>query len=320
MAKTSKAQKEAMEQQAQQPLPEAPSFEKAKPAIHTYNDQGKKNGVEWKDMSNADREESVRQSDRNLVGQHAKAMKERGETAYYMKDATKQELEATLPYNARTGQPFNGWLEEKMRMHTQLNNFKESKYMTLDQAHSMGIKMQTLKDKDGNELINEKSGKPMYPIGVKFAYLKEYEKVPVKDKDGNIMYQKDEKGNDITYTDRNGETHKNPVTEVVKLKEPKVETKTFYNVEQLDCSQQKYAFKEKDLTNRREFQANLEKNEQEVQSNLSQFGLLPLTQKNLERHMDATTMGRDFKAIEKTIKLEPTQNFVQKQPELDFGR
>ena len=269
-------------------MQEAPTYQRPEPKIH--------NDKKWQDMPNAEREESLRQSDRNLVGQHAKAMKERRETAYYMKNASKEELEATLPYNPRTGQPFNGWLEEKMRMHQQLNNLKEAKYMTLDQAHANGMKLPPLKDENGEILKNKNTGADMYPIGVKFGYVKEYEKVPLKDKDGNIIYQKDENGKDITWTDSKGIEHKNPVMQTIKLEQPKIETITYYNVEQLDRSNQKYIDKPLDLTKRHEFQKGLEERGQEVQSNLSQFKLLPLTQKNLEKHMDASTMGRYLKA------------------------
>ena len=262
-------------------------------------------------MTNAEREESGRQSDRNLVGKHAKAMKERGEKPFYTKDWSAEEIAKTTPHNALTGEAYGGMLETKMRMHQEMNGFKEAKYVTLNQAHYAGMKLDPLTNEDGSVKTTDK-GSTMYPIGVKFQYLKEFEMVPKRDSNGDIIPKLNKDGQPITYVDNKGNTQVQAQMEKVKLEKPRIETTTLYNVEQLNRSNQKYAFKDLDLSAKQEYAKNLEAQNLTIQTDLSQFKLLPNTKKQLEAFMDASAMGRDYKVpqIERT-NLNNTQSVVQ---------
>lgn len=280
---------------------EAPAMENTSPAPKAHPEKS------WAQMTNAEREESLRQSDRNLVGQHAKAMKESGQVPFYKRDASKEQLEATTPFNPTTGQPYGSWLEAKMRMHQELNGFKEAKYVSVKQANFNQVTLKPLTDENGNVKINEKSGKPMYPIGVKMGYMQEYELQPKKDQQGNTIY--------TDKVDNRGE--KIPVFEKVALKEPRLETVTFYNVEQLDTSRQKNPDKAIDLSKRQEFQRNLANEARDIRTDLSQFKLLPQTQKELETFIDATTKGKNFEAPQqyKMQEIQSSTNTKSKENE-----
>ena len=284
-------------------LPEWEQYQAPKPQAHTEK--------AWEQMSNPEREESGRQSDRNLVGKHAKAMKERGETPFYAKDWSAEEIAKTTPHNALTGEAYGGMLETKMRMHQEMNGFKEAKYVTLNQAHYAGMKLDPLTNEDGSVKTTDK-GSTMYTIGVKFQYLKEFEMVPKRDSNGDIIPKLGKDGQPITYVDNKGNTQVQAQMEKVKLEKPRIETTTLYNVEQLNRSNQKYAFKDLDLSAKQEYAKNLEAQNLTIQTDLSQFKLLPNTKKQLEAFMDASAMGRDYKVpqIERT-NLNNTQSVVQ---------
>lgn len=316
MAKTKKAneaKQETLEPQAHAEAHEAVNepmlpaweqkYQRPKPQAHTEKN--------WEQMTNAEREESGRQSDRNLVGKHAKAMKERGETPFYAKDLSAEEIAKTTPHNALTGEAYGGMLETKMRLHQEMNGFKEAKYVTLNQAHYAGMTLDPLKNDDGSVRTTDK-GSTMYPIGVKFQYLKEFEMVPKKDKDGNEIPKLNKDGQPITYVDNKGETKIQYQMEKVKLEKPRIETTTLYNVEQLNRSNQKLAFKDLDLSAKQQYAKNLEAQNLTIQTDLSQFKLLPNTKRQLEAFMDASAMGRDYKVPElERTNLNNMQNVVQ---------
>ena len=316
MARTKKAnepKQETLEPQAHAEAHEAVNepmlpaweqkYQRPKPQAHTEKN--------WEQMTNAEREESGRQSDRNLVGKHAKAMKERGETPFYAKDLSAEEIAKTTPHNALTGEAYGGMLETKMRLHQEMNGFKEAKYVTLNQAHYAGMTLDPLKNDDGSVRTTDK-GSTMYPIGVKFQYLQEFKMVPKKDKDGNEIPKLNKDGQPITYVDNKGETKIQYQMEKVKLEKPRIETTTLYNVEQLNRSNQKLAFKDLDLSAKQQYAKNLEAQNLTIQTDLSQFKLLPNTKRQLEAFMDASAMGRDYKVpqIERT-NLNNTQSVVQ---------
>lgn len=311
--KTNEPKQETLEPQAHAEVNEAVNepmlpaweqkYQKPKPQAHTEKN--------WEQMTNAEREESGRQSDRNLVGKHAKAMKERGETPFYAKDLSAEEIAKTTPHNALTGEAYGGMLETKMRLHQEMNGFKEAKYVTLNQAHYAGMTLDPLKNDDGSVRTTDK-GSTMYPIGVKFQYLKEFEMVPKKDKDGNEIPKLNKDGQPITYVDNKGETKIQYQMEKVKLEKPRIETTTLYNVEQLNRSNQKLAFKDLDLSAKQQYAKNLEAQNLTIQTDLSQFKLLPNTKRQLEAFMDASAMGRDYKVPElERTNLNNMQNVVQ---------
>ena len=284
-------------------LPAWEQYQAPKPQAHTEKN--------WEQMTNAEREESGRQSDRNLVGKHAKAMKERGEKPFYTKDWSAEEIAKTTPHNALTGEAYGGMLETKMRLHQEMNGFKEAKYVTLNQAHYAGMKLDPLTNDDGSVKTTDK-GSTMYPIGVKFQYIKEFEMVPKRDSNGDIIPKLSKDGLPITYVDNKGNTQVQAQMEKVKLEKPRIETTTLYNVEQLNRSNQKYAFKDLDLSAKQQYAKNLEAQNLTIQTDLSQFKLLPNTKRQLEAFMDASAMGRDYKVPElERTNLNNTQSVVQ---------
>ena len=99
--------------------------------------------------------------------------------------------------------------------------------------------------------------------------------------------------------------------EKVKLEKPRIETTTLYNVEQLNRSNQKHAFKDLDLSAKQQYAKNLEAQNLTIQTDLSQFKLLPNTKKQLEAFMDASAMGRDYKVPELEKNNLNTQSVVQ---------
>ena len=252
--------------------------------------------VAWDDKTNAEREASINGYHASIIVKTSKIAREENkpEMAFWNKNMSKEELANTVPYNAKTGQPYTNVSDVILRCVQKLNNYQEPTFLTMNEANLLGGKLKKALDENGKEILT-KNGKTAYVKGVKIPYIKKGEwQTKLDDKGNPITIQAKDKEGNFKF-DGKGLPVMREVKEFVEFKEPMLETITLYHTSQfdnLDLSK----LKERDLSK-------LEKRAQYFKENpealkkperITSFGLNANIAENLSNFVKAVKSGVDF--------------------------
>ncbi|CUU72747.1 ArdC-like ssDNA-binding domain-containing protein [Campylobacter hyointestinalis] len=195
----------------------------------------------WEQMDNAEKKESFDKYMKFKLFEAHKTGK-----ADWQKDMSKEEVDNTIPYNAKTGSTYSRETSMLLRAEMAIKGYEKPQFVTMEQGNAMGGVLKLKHDEQTGEVVKTKNGKDARVDGVKMLYITDHELRPkidkdgkevtavVKDKDGNVKHDK-ETGMPITYA----------VKEKIPIK-PRLETKTLYHVSQFDGLDQAQ-IKERDL-------------------------------------------------------------------------
>lgn len=261
----------------------------------------------WEQKNNFERLESINSYNRMIIATNIKQARQNGNQPFYSIDMQLKDIDATMPYNPSNGKPFGGELSMVMRADAQTRGYESAEYITMKQANFLGGKLRQEQDENGKLLFNE-NGTKKYPQGVKSAFLAEFEYQPKTNENGEIIQAKDKNGK--PKFDNRGE--KVPVMEKIALKEPKLETVTYYHISSFDnIDNAKLQKRNMNVVN--EYRKELQGQQNDYRSNLSHLGLAPKTQKDLENFLDSQTKGKDYQAIQHTNLREMQNELSQSQ-------
>lgn len=195
----------------------------------------------WEQMDNAEKKESFDKYMKFKLFEAHKTGK-----ADWQKDMSKEEVDNTMPYNAKTGNTYSRETNMLLRAEMAIKGYDKAQFVTMEQGNAMGGVLKLKHDEQTGEVVKTKNGKDARVDGVKMLYITDHELRPkidkdgkevtavVKDKDGNVKHDK-ETGMPITYV----------VKEKIPIK-PRLETKTLYHVSQFDGLDES-KIKERDL-------------------------------------------------------------------------
>ena len=196
----------------------------------------------WNQMDNAEKKESFDKYMKYKLFEAHKTAK-----ADWQKDMSKEEVDRTIPYNAKTGATYSRETSMLLRAEMAIKGYDKPQFVTMEQGNAMGGILKLKHDEKTGEILTTKNGLQARVDGVKMLYIADHEIRPkldrdgkeimavVKDKDGNIKYDK-ETGESMTYV----------VKEKIPIN-PRLETKTLYHVSQFDGLDES-KIKERDLT------------------------------------------------------------------------
>ncbi|KGI55668.1 ArdC-like ssDNA-binding domain-containing protein [Campylobacter sp. MIT 97-5078] len=252
--------------------------------------------VKWEDKTNAEREASINSYHASIIVKTSQQAREQNkpEMAFWNKNMSKEEIANSMPYNAKTGQPYTNVSDVILRCVTQLNGYKEPTFLTMNEANLLGGKLKKQLDQDGNEVLT-KNGKTAYVLGVKIPYVQEGQwqnkvdennqviKTQAKDKEGNFKF--DEKGQPVM----------REVKEYVPFKAPMLETINLYHISQftdLDTSKLKPRDLSKVEKRAEYFRQNPEKLAKPER--ITNFGLNANLAQNLSNFVKAVKSGNDY--------------------------
>lgn len=267
--------------------------------------------VSWEDKTNAQREASLNSYTASIIMKTNKTAREENkpELAFWNKNMSKEEIANSVPYNAKTGQPYTNVSDVVLRCVQKLNNYKEPTFITMNEANLLGGKLKKALDENGKETLT-KNGKTAYVQGVKIPYLKEGEWQSKVDKDGNVIQTQAKDKNGNLKFDEKGKPVMRDVKEFVPYKAPMLETIQLYHTSQfigLDESK----LKARDLSK-------LEKRAEYFQKNptalakperITNLGLNANLAQNLHNFVKAVKSGADYtrantQQIDRTAKKE----------------
>ena len=252
--------------------------------------------IDWENKTNAQREASINSYHASIIVKTSKMAREENkpEMAFWNKNMSKEEINNSIPYNAKTGQPYTNVSDVILRCVQKLNNYKEPTFITMNEANLLGGKLKKALDENGKEMLT-KNGKTAYVQGVKIPYIEKGEwknklddkgnviQTQAKDKDGNLKF--DEKGLPIM----------RDVKEFVPFKEPMIETITLYHTSQFE-GLDKSKLKERDLSKIERRAEYFQKNPEALQKpeRITSFGLNANLAQNLSNFVKAVKSGVDF--------------------------
>lgn len=261
----------------------------------------------WENKNNFERLESINSYNRMIIATNIKQARQNGNEPFYRKSMEIKDIDATMPFNPSNGKPFGGELSMVMRADAQTRGYESAEYITMKQANFLGGKLRQEQDEKGKLLFNE-NGTKKYPNGVKSAYMAEFEYKPKTNENGEIIQAKDKDGK--PKFDNKGNIV--PVMEKIALKEPKLETVTYYHISSFDnIDNAKLQKRNMNVVN--EYRKELQGQQNDYRSNLSHLGLAPKTQKDLENFLDSQTKGKDYQAIQHTNIREVQNELSQSQ-------
>ncbi|CUU72748.1 ArdC-like ssDNA-binding domain-containing protein [Campylobacter hyointestinalis] len=196
----------------------------------------------WEQMDNAEKKESFDKYMKFKLFEAHKTGK-----ADWQKDMSKEEVDNTIPYNAKTGNTYSRETNMLLRAEMAIKGYDKAQFVTMEQGNAMGGVLKLKHDEQTGEVVKTKNGKDARVDGVKMLYIADHELRPKLDKDGKEVTAvvKDKDGN-VKYDQETGQ----PMTYVVKEKipiKPRLETKTLYHVSQFDGLDES-KIKERDLT------------------------------------------------------------------------
>lgn len=269
--------------------------------------------VAWEDKTNAQREASLNNYTASIIIKTSKTAREeeKPEMAFWNKNMSKEEIANSIPYNAKTGQPYTNTSDVVLRCVQKLNNYKEPTFITMQEANLLGGKLKKALDENGNEL-KTKNGKTAYVQGVKIPYLKEGEWMPKLDAEGKpIQTQAKDKNGNLKFDDK-GQAIMREVKEFVPYKAPMLETIQLYHTSQfigLDESK----LKPRDLSRLEKRAEYFQKNPSALNKpeRVTSLGLNANVAENLHNFVKAVKSGQDYtrvnnlnKTIDRSAKKE----------------
>lgn len=191
--------------------------------------------IQWADMTNAQRDESIKKSFASIIVKTAKTAREENkpEMAFWNKNMTLEEIDNTMPYNPCNGKPYENTTQVILRCIVALNGYDIPLFLTANEANRLEGKLKKELDENGKEKLTE-NGKTAYVKGVKIPYIKKGEWVAQKDDMGNpiLIQAKDREGK--PRFDEKGEPIMREAKEYKEYIKPILETTTLYHISQFD--------------------------------------------------------------------------------------
>ncbi|CUU87705.1 Antirestriction protein [Campylobacter hyointestinalis subsp. hyointestinalis] len=258
----------------------------------------------WEQMDNAEKKESFDKYMKFKLFEAHKTGK-----ADWQKDMSKEEVDNTMPYNAKTGNTYSRETNMLLRAEMAIKGYDKAQFVTMEQGNAMGGVLKLKHDEQTGEVVKTKNGKDARVDGVKMLYITDHELRPkidkdgkevtavVKDKDGNVKHDK-ETGMPITYV----------VKEKIPIK-PRLETKTLYHVSQFDGLDES-KIKERDLTAVTHYRE--QSKNQDFEAKISYGKTLGISG-NLEKQLDNLTLAQ-IKGVDyynPAVKVEMTKEKAQ---------
>lgn len=165
----------------------------------------------WNQMDNAEKKESFDKYMKYKLFEAHKTAK-----ADWQKDMSKEEVDRTIPYNAKTGATYSRETSMLLRAEMAIKGYDKPQFVTMEQGNAMGGILKLKHDEKTGEILTTKNGLQARVDGVKMLYIADHEIRPkldrdgkeimavVKDKDGNIKYDKETGGsNDLCCKGKN---------------------------------------------------------------------------------------------------------------------
>lgn len=258
----------------------------------------------WEQMDNAEKKESFDKYMKYKLFEAHKTGK-----ADWQKDMSKEEVDNTMPYNAKTGNTYSRETNMLLRAEMAIKGYDKAQFVTMEQGNAMGGVLKLKHDEQTGEVVKTKNGKDARVDGVKMLYIADHELRPKLDKDGKEVTAvvKDRDGN-VKYDQETGQ----PMTYVVKEKipiKPRLETKTLYHVSQFDGLDES-KIKERDLTAVTHYRE--QSKNQDFEAKISYGKTLGISG-NLEKQLDNLTLAQ-IKGVDyynPAVKVEMTKQKAQ---------
>ncbi|PPB55963.1 ArdC-like ssDNA-binding domain-containing protein [Campylobacter hyointestinalis] len=258
----------------------------------------------WEQMDNAEKKESFDKYMKFKLFEAHKTGK-----ADWQKDMSKEEVDNTMPYNAKTGNTYSRETNMLLRAEMAIKGYDKAQFVTMEQGNAMGGVLKLKHDEQTGEVVKTKNGKDARVDGVKMLYIADHELRPKLDKDGKEVTAvvKDKDGN-VKYDQETGQ----PMTYVVKEKipiKPRLETKTLYHVSQFDGLDES-KIKERDLTAVTHYRE--QSKNQDFEAKISYGKTLGISG-NLEKQLDNLTLAQ-IKGVDyynPAVKVEMTKQKAQ---------
>ncbi|HDX6248808.1 TPA: hypothetical protein RPV96_002050, partial [Campylobacter fetus subsp. venerealis] len=221
----------------------------------------------------------------------------------------KEEVDNTMPYNAKTGNTYSRETNMLLRAEMAIKGYDKAQFVTMEQGNAMGGVLKLKHDEQTGEVVKTKNGKDARVDGVKMLYIADHELRPKLDKDGKEVTAvvKDKDGN-VKYDQETGQ----PMTYVVKEKipiKPRLETKTLYHVSQFDGLDES-KIKDRDLTAVTHYREQSKNQDFEVKIS---YGKTLGISGNLEKQLDNLTLAQ-IKGVDyynPAVKVEMTKQKAQ---------
>lgn len=196
----------------------------------------------WNQMDNAEKKESFDKYMKYKLFEAHKTAK-----ADWQKDMSKEEVDRTIPYNAKTGATYSRETSMLLRAEMAIKGYDKPQFVTMEQGNAMGGILKLKHDEKTGEILTTKNGLQARVDGVKMLYIADHEIRPKLDKDGKeIMAVVKDKDGNIKYDKETREAMTYVVKEKIPIN-PRLETKTLYHVSQFDGLDES-KIKERDLT------------------------------------------------------------------------
>ncbi|AHE95062.1 TPA: DUF1738 domain-containing protein [Campylobacter fetus subsp. venerealis] len=258
----------------------------------------------WEQMDNAEKKESFDKYMKFKLFEAHKTGK-----ADWQKDMSKEEVDNTMPYNAKTGNTYSRETNMLLRAEMAIKGYDKAQFVTMEQGNAMGGVLKLKHDEQTGEVVKTKNGKDARVDGVKMLYIADHELRPKLDKDGKEVTAvvKDKDGN-VKYDQETGQ----PMTYVVKEKipiKPRLETKTLYHVSQFDGLDES-KIKDRDLTAVTHYREQSKNQDFEVKIS---YGKTLGISGNLEKQLDNLTLAQ-IKGVDyynPAVKVEMTKQKAQ---------
>ncbi len=196
----------------------------------------------WNQMDNAEKKESFDKYMKYKLFEAHKTAK-----ADWQKDMSKEEVDRTIPYNAKTGATYSRETSMLLRAEMAIKGYDKPQFVTMEQGNAMGGILKLKHDEKTGEILTTKNGLQARVDGVKMLYIADHEIRPKLDRDGKeIMAVVKDKDGNIKHDKETGEAMTYVVKEKIPIN-PRLETKTLYHVSQFDGLDES-KIKERDLT------------------------------------------------------------------------
>ncbi|ALV24687.1 hypothetical protein CIG2463D_1115 [Campylobacter iguaniorum] len=258
----------------------------------------------WEQMDNAEKKESFDKYMKFKLFEAHKTAK-----ADWQRDMSKEEVDNTMPYNAKTGNTYSRETNMLLRAEMAIKGYDKPQFVTMEQGNAMGGVLKLKHDELTGEILKTKNGLQARVDGVKMLYIADHEIRPKLDKDGKEVTAvvKDKDGN-VKYDQETGQ----PMTYVVKEKipiKPRLETKTLYHVSQFDGLDES-KIKDRDLTAVTHYREQSKNQDFEVKIS---YGKTLGISGNLEKQLDNLTLAQ-IKGVDyynPAVKVEMTKEKAQ---------
>ena len=124
----------------------------------------------WNQMDNAEKKESFDKYMKYKLFEAHKTAK-----ADWQKDMSKEEVDRTIPYNAKTGATYSRETSMLLRAEMAIKGYDKPQFVTMEQGNAMGGILKLKHDEKTGEILTTKNGLQARVDGVKMLYIADHE-------------------------------------------------------------------------------------------------------------------------------------------------